>query len=83
MRYVYCKKNFIGGNSTGSLVFIKGLKYECEDIFNKNGIGKIILIYDLRNYNSHYFWDNDFNRYFYTEQDLRKIKLKKLNGLHL
>lgn len=79
MKQVYCKKNFIGGNSTGSLVFTKGEKYECEDFTISRSSDKKIFIYDLRNRNSHYFGFNDFRRYFYTEQEVRKMKIKKLN----
>lgn len=76
MKKVFCKKDFIGGNSTGELYFKKGLNYDCENFNDKT---KSILIYDLHNRNSHYFMYYYFNTYFYTEQELRKSKLKKIN----
>lgn len=83
MKTVLCKKNFIGGNSTGSLYFRTGLEYDCEDFVIDSDRNKRILIYDLSNRNSHYFPSYVFCNYFYTEQEMRKLKLKKLNGLHL
>lgn len=78
MKQVRCKKNFFGGNSTGELHFMEGQEYKCE-VFNDKKDKSSILIYDMKNYNSHYFTYNVFINYFYTEQEIRKIKLEKLN----
>lgn len=78
MEHVRCKKKFIGGNSTGELHFMKDQEYKCE-VFNDKKDKSSILIYDMKNYNSHYFTYNVFINYFYTEQEIRKIKLEKLN----
>jgi hypothetical protein len=76
MKKVLCKKNFIGGNGTGSLEFIKNNYYNSEKIIKT----KHILIYDYKNHNTHYFTYNVFANYFYTDQEIRKLKLKKINN---
>lgn len=71
MKKVLCKKNFIGGNETGTLYFKKNNYYDCDD--------RKLLIFDYNNRNSHLFPISVFMRYFYTEQEIRKQKLEKIN----
>lgn len=62
------------------LAFTKGIEYEVfqfDKIYNEVLIGKIGK--DRNIY--HWFWFGRINDYFYTDIELRKIKLERLNNV--
>jgi len=65
-----CKKKHHTYNPTFDIKV--GIEYEYKYF------GNLLAIYD-KNGVKNMFLDSEFNKYFYTTQELRKLKLLKLN----
>lgn len=71
-----CKKNYI---YDGNITFIKNKMYDAYIsniylfIINEDGM-EDWFFYVVKNFNKKFYYRN----YFYTEQELRKIKIEKL-----
>lgn len=55
--------------------FFIGKSYKCE-------IRNLITLIYIEKYDQffHSFFNYEINNYFYTQQDIRKLKLKKIDG---
>lgn len=64
------------------IIFIKNTRYKCRYVIGDATYRKIIEMYDIEEdlYICSYYYEN-FIEYFYTEQEIRKLKLDKLKSL--
>ena len=79
-----CKKNFNATFKSGKRIVIFKVGFEYDVCVGKNGI----TVFEDRNhyytfYNSGVLHPLVFSDYFYTEQEMRKEKLKRLNESYL
>jgi len=85
---VICKKDFSRYNTKLHFsYFIKDNWYDCGDIyFSKvtkskmvtiSGVNDLTVSFSLYKDNYHYY----FGEYFYTEKELRRLKINKLNNV--
>jgi hypothetical protein len=74
MKYL-CKRTFISSGSYSPLILEVGNFYECE-YFNRAKFPYMIVTDELNH--KRRIQIDDFYERFYTEQEVRKIKLEKL-----
>ena len=79
-----CKKDFIAYQFSTFKGAIFKVGFEYDECIGKNGI----TVFEDRNhyytfYNSGVLHPLVFSDYFYTEQEMRKLKLKRLNESYL
>lgn len=80
-KYYVLKNSLYPNEYYGLKVFDKNKYYR---IYNIHGSGTRynIIEGDIKNSeNSFHIWKNEFDELFYTEQEIRKIKLEKINGI--
>ena len=88
-----CKKDFTKyiGDYTNRITFFhikKNRKYNCHSFLKTNrnnnnpriSIESGITVFDDKEY--YYFPESEFYKYFYTQVELRKVKLQKINKRH-
>jgi hypothetical protein len=75
-----CKKSFSKLDSRGDYYpFIKNRKYECEEL-NLDYFCLLINCHHQKGVFCRIF-DSEFKEFFFTDSELRKYKLKKINEI--
>lgn len=70
-----CKKNFI----STEVSFYKDVEYCCDIGVYKNTVLGIFHVRDNDSNESTFFYEEDFYKHFYSKQELRKVKIEKIN----
>jgi len=72
---IICKRDFC----TVGIEFLNGCDYDILEIGQHGNYQMIKIGYNM-NYSSpcYFFYTNDVENYFYTEKEIRKLKLEKL-----
>lgn len=78
---IFITKSKINYYLNHQIKFIKNFNYKCEYTTGFNN-RKILKIYDIEtdDYICMFYYEN-FIKYFYTEKEIRKLKLEKLKSL--
>jgi len=73
--YVICKKTETYPEYTTNHIIVKNKTYEISDIIK--GTGEIFIICE-KNFHQRYVLGDDFDEFFYTQKELRQLKLDSL-----
>lgn len=79
--FIYCKKSYFSTDEFGIEEWITEGK--CYEVVHEKDFDIYSIIDNDGDINNTLAIPNFLKEHFYTEQEYRKFKLKKLNGLHL